>query len=140
MKMLIIRSGANQHQTIGTGTILNNLGRKIFEFKTLELPFLNNKVGISCIPPGYYKVEKRQSDKFGSHFHIKDVAGRSMILIHIGNYHRNTSGCILVGSEHRYLDSDNCLDVINSRGTMKKLIDIMPSNFILTITDYVSNS
>lgn len=139
MTMLINRSGANQHQTIGTGSVFNNLGRKIFEFKTLELPFLNNKVGISCIPPGYYKVEKRQSVRFGSHFHIKDVAGRSMILIHIGNYHRNTSGCILVGSEHRHLDSDHCLDVINSRGTMKKLLDITPSNFILTITDSVSN-
>lgn len=139
MTMLINRSGANQHQTIGTGSVFNNLGRKIFEFKTLELPFLNNKVGISCIPSGYYKVEKRQSVRFGSHFHIKDVAGRSMILIHIGNYHRNTSGCILVGSEHRHLDSDNCLDVINSRGTMKKLLDITPSNFILTITDSVSN-
>lgn len=139
MKMLIIRSGANQHQTIGTGLIFDNLGRMLFEFQTLELPFLNNKVGISCIPIGNYKVEKRQSDRFGSHFHVKDVAGRSMILIHLGNYHANSSGCILVGSGHKYLDNDSCLDVIDSRLTMKKLVDIMPSNFDLTITYFISN-
>ena len=138
MKMLIIRSGANQHQTIGTGLIFDNLGRMLFEFQTLELPFLDNKVGISCIPFGNYKVEKRQNDRFGSHFHVKDVEGRSMILIHLGNYHRNTSGCILVGSEHKYLDTDNCLDVVDSRITMKKLVEIMPSNFDLTITDFIS--
>ena len=139
MKMLIIRSAANQHQTIGTGLIFDNLGRLLFEFQTIELPFLHNKVGISCIPSGNYKVVKRQSDRFGNHFHVKDVAGRSMILIHLGNYHRNSSGCILVGSEHKYLDNDNCLDVIDSRLTMKKLVDIMPSNFDLTITDFISN-
>lgn len=139
MKMLIIRSGANQHQTIGTGLIFDNLGRMLFEFQTLELPFLNNKVGVSCIPSGQYKVEKRQSERFGSHFLVKDVTGRSMILIHLGNYHRNTSGCILVGSEHKYLDSDNCLDVIESRITMKKLVEILPTNFELTITDFINN-
>ena len=139
MVMLIIRSGANQHQTIGTGLIFDNLGRMLFEFRTIEMPFLNNKVGISCIPSGNYKVEKRQSDRFGSHFHVKDVAGRSMILIHLGNYHRNTSGCILVGSEHKYLDNDNCLDLTDSLLTMKKLVEIMPTNFELTITDFIKN-
>ena len=139
MKMLIIRSGANQHQTIGTGLIFDNLGRMLFEFQTLELPFLNNITRVSCNPFGKYKVEKRQSDRFGCHFHVKDVTGRSMILIHLGNYHRNTSGCILVGSEHKYLDNDNCLDVIDSRLTMQKIVDIMPSNFALTITDFINN-
>ena len=139
MKMLIIRSGANQHQTIGTGLIFDNLGRMLFEFQTIELPYLNNKVGISCIPFGKYKVEKRQSNRFGCHFHVKEVSGRSMILIHLGNYHSNTSGCILVGSGHKHLDNDNCLDVIDSRLTMKKLVDIMPSNFDLTITDFINN-
>ena len=140
MRMLIIRSAMNQHQTIGTGLVFDNLGRMLFEFQTLELPFLQNKKGESSIPAGKYQIEKRQSDRFGSHFHVKDVAGRSMILIHLGNYHRNTSGCILVGSEHKYLDNDNCLDVIDSRLTMKKLVDIMPSNFDLEIVEIEVNN
>ena len=137
--MLIIRSAMNQHQTIGTGLIFDNLGRMLFEFQTLELPFLQNKKGVSCIPSGKYQIEKRQSDKFGSHFHVKDVEGRSMILIHLGNYHSNTSGCILVGSEHKYLDNDNCLDVVDSRMTMKKLVEIMPTRFQLVVIDHFSN-
>lgn len=140
MRMLIIRSAMNQDQTIGTGLAFDNLGRMLFEFQTLELPFLQNAKGISSIPEGRYIVEKRQSERFGSHFHVKDVQERSMILIHIGNYHRNTSGCILVGSEHKYLDKDHCLDVVDSRTTMKKLVEIFPTRFALTIINYYSKN
>ena len=139
MRMLIIRSAQNQHQTIGTGLAFDTLGRMCFEFQTLELPFLQNKKGVSSIPAGKYLVEKRQSDRFGCHFHVKDVDNRSMILIHLGNYHTNTSGCILVGSEHKYLNTDSCLDVVDSRTTMKKLVEIFPSRFSLTIIEQYSN-
>ena len=55
--------------------------------------------------------------------------GRTAILIHNGNYRTNTKGCILVGSN--YIES--CNMVSNSRTTLKKLYDILPREFTLTI-------
>ena len=50
----------------------------------------------------YGCVEKRageQSPKFKyEHLWIKDVPNRSYILFHIGNYPKNTKGCILIGN------------------------------------------
>ena len=133
MEMIIIRTAETKHQTIGQGMLIDKSGQKNFDFCTLELPFLGNQSLISCIPLGSYKVEKRRSEKFGTHFHILDVQDRTLILIHVGNYHRNSTGCILVGSEHKYLNKDSELDVANSLETMKKLLELLPATFNLTI-------
>ena len=51
-----------------------------------------------CIPAGRYKVEMYPSGKFHALRPILlNVPHRSGILIHEGNYPRNTQGCILVG-------------------------------------------
>ena len=140
MKMLVIRTTHNDFQTIGTGLIFDNLGRMLFDFRTLELAYRNNMREISSIPAGKYRVEKRNSVKYGSHFHILGVSNRTLILIHVGNYHINTKGCILVGSEYKYLDTDKNLDVANSLQTMKKLNDILPLNFDLEIVEIKVNN
>ena len=100
---------------------------------TLELPYVNNERNISCIPTGNYCVSKRNSPKYGDHFIIKDVPGRSYILIHHGNYHTDIRGCVLVGSAFKDINLDGQTDVINSKGTMKKLLDILPNEFDLII-------
>lgn len=72
---------------------------------TLELPYLNNRPNVSCIPEGKYKAVLTQ-DRY-SHsgmaipltLEVLDVPGRSGILFHIGNYLQDTQGCILVGME-----------------------------------------
>lgn len=74
-------------------------------FHTLELPWLNNETGKSCIPPGTYKMEMRDSPKFGPVYEVKGVPNRSAILIHAGNTAGNADrglksdvqGCILLG-------------------------------------------
>lgn len=74
-------------------------------FHTLELPWLNNETGKSCIPPGTYKAEMRDSPKFGPVYEVKGVPNRSAILIHAGNTAGNVDrglksdvqGCILLG-------------------------------------------
>lgn len=74
-------------------------------FHTLELPWLNNETGKSCIPPGTYKAEMRDSPKFGTVYEVKGVPNRSAILIHAGNTAGNVDrglksdvqGCILLG-------------------------------------------
>lgn len=140
MKMLIIRTAQNDFQTIGTGLILDNSGQTLFDFRTLELAFRNNMREISSIPSGKYRVEKRTSVKYGSHFHVLGVSGRTLILIHVGNYHINTKGCILVGREHKHLNTDKNLDVANSLQTMKKLNTILPLNFDLEIVEIKVNN
>lgn len=72
---------------------------------TIELPWIENKPRISCIPPGTYRCEIKQSPKFGASYEVKNVPGRSAILIHAGNSAGNVEkgmkadslGCILLG-------------------------------------------
>ena len=64
---------------------------------TLEPPDKNNKRNISCIPYGSYGCKPYSSRRFPDVWKICDVPNRSYILIHAGNYVRNTKGCVLVG-------------------------------------------
>ena len=62
---------------------------------SIELPWQNNEPQISCIPEGTYPVEKRYSQKFKWHLHLKDVPGRALILIHPANKAlKELRGCI----------------------------------------------
>ncbi len=63
--------------------------------ESIELPWRQNQVGISCIPEGEYVVLPRSSPKYGAHFSLQDVPGRSMILIHPANFAlTELRGCI----------------------------------------------
>lgn len=63
--------------------------------KTIELPWKQNALRVSCIPEGRYRVLDRFSAKFGRHFHIVDVPNRSFILIHpANNALKELAGCI----------------------------------------------
>ncbi len=64
---------------------------------TLELPWLDNQTNVSCIPQGIYNVSPYSSAKYPNVFEICSVPNRTAILIHIGNYTKDTRGCILVG-------------------------------------------
>jgi len=67
--------------------------------KTLELPWRDNQHGISCIPPGSYTAKRRFSAKHGyALFGIEGVPDRSDIEIHVGNFPKDSLGCVLVGS------------------------------------------
>lgn len=90
---------------------------------TLELPDKNNKVGASCIPTGTYKVVRHDSPKFGACFWIKDVPGRSEILIHPANFTRQLRGCISVGMDQKDIDNDGIIDNTRSKLAMSKLLD-----------------
>ena len=134
MKMLISRYIDTDKQTIGNGFLLSIPDNYIrYEFRTLELSYKANKRSISCIPCGKYKVVKRQSKKYGNHFHILNVPNRSYILIHNGNYNHQTKGCVLVGNDLAYLNADNKIDVINSKKTLKTLYSKLPNEFDLEI-------
>ena len=62
---------------------------------TIELPWLNNETGVSCIPEGVYELTKNHSDHLGKTLLVNKVPGRSEILIHAANNARKElRGCI----------------------------------------------
>tara|TARA_R100001460_G_scaffold25765_1_gene51918 strand:- start:8748 stop:9152 length:405 start_codon:yes stop_codon:yes gene_type:complete len=66
-------------------------------FYSVERPWLDNRVGVSCIPTGVYEMGWRESPRFGETWHIKDVPDRTYILIHVANFARDVEGCIGLG-------------------------------------------
>lgn len=100
----------------------------VFSCKTLELPWRSNKRNISRIPSGVYDVSRRHSDTYGDHWHIKNVYKRDLILIHNGNYHRDTEGCVCVGRDHHDINNDGYLDTTSSVATLHNLNNSIPVN------------
>ncbi|SFU77068.1 hypothetical protein SAMN05216480_12312 [Pustulibacterium marinum] len=135
VKLLIERFSHEEKQTIGNMFALTELNNVVKKLACLELPWLQNQPEVSCIPAKTYKVKRRWSKTFGDHFHITDVEGRTWILIHIGNYHTEIKGCVLVGLEHDYVNKDNIIDVKDSGKAMKWLLENMPEEFELEIVN-----
>lgn len=132
-RIVLKRTKYEDKQTLGQASVMDDKSI-VYSFLTLELAWKDNKKRESCIPPGTYDVAKRNSPKYGDHFHILNVPERDMILIHTGNYHSDILGCILPGDSYRDLNKDGYLDVLNSKATMTRLNDLMPDKFKIEIT------
>ena len=112
--------------------------------KMLELPWLENKRGISCIPPGRYEVDylpRSARGKYKDVYHVRSVPGRSGILLHLGNWAGNealgfktdSDGCLLPCMGYTV---DNKRQVIgyDSKTALQTLHDVTGrKNFILEI-------
>jgi len=127
LKAKLTRFEQSNKQILGELSIGNDI------FKTLELPWRDNKKEISCIPTGRYRCIKRYSKKYGYHFEVINVNGRFSILIHAGNYYYHTLGCILIGLEHKDINKDGLKDVIGSTKALKMLYDKYNSGFELEV-------
>lgn len=132
MNAILIRTTDDGKQTLGS-LQLYEAGKELFRCVTLELAWKDNKANLSCIPKGFYVVKQYISQKFGRCFKILNVLGRSDILIHAGNFNRDTHGCILVGAKIVDLDKDTTPDVSNSAATLKRLLEITDNTFELQI-------
>lgn len=64
---------------------------------TLECPWRENQVFVSCIPDGSYPLQGFDSPEHPGCWVITPVPGRTGILIHVGNEVKDTQGCILIG-------------------------------------------
>lgn len=133
--IILDRVRDNGIQTIGRGYALVNGSTKL-EFVTLEPSWVLNMPYISCAPCDTYDVVKRHSSKYGDHFKLLNVPGRSYMLIHTLNFFKDTEGCIGVGNRFKLLPGDEYVDVINSQNTMGQLNEIMPERFQLTIKEH----
>ena len=130
VNLLIIRETFTDKSTIGN-LYLN--GEWLCD--TLELPYLDNQRSISCIPAGEYKVRLRTAKESSSrdylHLLVQDVKGRSYILVHIGNFPKDTRGCILVGigrEQDRVKNSTLAMDLL-----MKEILNLGGTNINLII-------
>lgn len=105
MKILVNRSFQSENTTISS--ILVDGEHQCFG---LENPANYPKIaGKTRIPDGTYRVglrtvggkHKRYAELYPNWhrgmLHIRDVPNFQYVLIHIGNYHRDTDGCLLVG-------------------------------------------
>lgn len=122
MKLPVIklhRHTQNTTQTLGSCVIkIDSL--LMFACVTLERGWLNNKRNVSCIPIGTYKIVLEYSNKFDMLlWEIKGVPNRSETKFHAANYFKQLQGCIAPGRRLKFINSDNYLDVTNSKSTLK---------------------
>jgi hypothetical protein len=76
-----------------------------YPYKTIELPWRDNKQFLSCIPAGEYQCDWAARPDGGWCYHVNGVAGRTAILIHAANlggdvtlgYKSDLEGCIGLG-------------------------------------------
>ena len=128
MNIFILRMEKSLNETLGVLVVDNN----IFSY-TLELPYRDNQRNVSCIPSGEYDCEYINSPKFGYVPEVKNVEGRSNILIHTGNTKNDILGCILLGNKVGYLRDDRA--VLESRNAFNKFKEKVTDNFKLYVLD-----
>lgn len=95
MELLLTRKWPSSNSTIGTLQIDG-----VNECFTLELPLNggDNAPNTSAILPGRYRILMSNSPHFGRDMpHLQDVPGRTYVMIHWGDYPKDTDGCIIVG-------------------------------------------
>jgi hypothetical protein len=130
VNLLIIRDTFTDKSTIGK-LFLN--GEMFCD--TLELPYLDNQRRISCIPEGEYPVRIRLPRESATrdymHLLVKDVPNRDYILFHIGNFPRDTKGCVLVAQSRKQdavYNSTLAMDLL-----MKEILNLGGTNINLII-------
>ncbi len=96
---------------------------------SLEPPWKDNKMDVSCIPAGKYRAELIDSEHHGKAYCLRKVPDRSEILIHPGNWKEDTLGCILVGESNEVIYSDRYPKgkpgISNSRVTYGKMMKVL---------------
>ena len=129
------RSFKNEYQTLSHFVVFDIKYNALFWGKSLELPFRNNNIRVSCIPLGHYNGIKSVSARNGNVLNILNVVGRTNIQVHKGNFYNNSTGCILVGEEYAYINGDANLDITHSKYTMNELFLVMAGSFDVYIMD-----
>ena len=93
----------------------------------IELPYLDNRVDVSCILPGIYDFQKIVRSDGSEAIEILNVPNRTHILAHSGNYMKDTLGCILPNISYSYTKETRTPYGITSRPQIKQLMRALPS-------------
>lgn len=141
MHRLDVRRMADHGQAYGTFSAWDVDGRPFCY--GVELPWNDNRRGLSCIPPGEYLAELYDSPAHGLVYQLIDVPGRSNIQIHAANFGdlrdkdgdgdregNQLEGCLAPGDDIAVIadqrDSNRPkLGVTNSRNTLRRFMAAM---------------
>lgn len=129
----IFRTIKTPKNVLGFGTLTDKNNKILFNFVSLELPYLENKKQISCVPAGTYRAYKTKSPSKGNVLYIQNVSGRSSILVHVGNYSKDTKGCILVGKNIDFSEGINEHFITSSKITMDKILELCENELFIKI-------
>lgn len=105
----------------------------LFTLSTLEQEWNNNETSNSCIPFGFYIVKPYKRPNGDMAFILEGTSPRTYILIHKGNLHTHTEGCILVGLTFDDINNDGLYDVVSSGDAMDKLLDACKNEKVISI-------
>lgn len=125
----LIRAWQDHRVTLGMIKIVDADHRPLY---TLENPWMHNEPNVSCIPPGEYVCTPYSGTHYKNVYKLCHVPGRTDILIHWGNWEKNTQGCILLGTGSGIMKDEpavsNSMEAVNLfRGIIGK------EDFILRI-------
>ena len=134
IQVQLIRTIDNGVETTGK---LYITGDQHFACDTLERTYANNQRGISCIPAGKYICVKKDATEAipYQHVSITNIPNRSGVAIHSGNHFFHSKGCILVGLMGKDINKDGQVDILQSRDTFIKLMNVLTDEFTLSITE-----
>jgi len=119
---------------------VNPAGKIVSSYAALELPWQNNQRMVSSIPEGEYPIVLEYSPKFKTNlWELYGVENRSEAKIHVANFTKELNGCIGIGTDHKDINGDGIIDLINSKKALDKLhkdlIDV--SSTTIKIISYV---
>lgn len=133
-RIVITRDRLNINGCFGVLELFDYDGELLFECYTLE----RLKEGLESnknlrIPPDKYNTLWHKSPRFKRfllNLYSEKVPVTRRILIHVGNYLKNTNGCILVGlgrSDEMVTNSIKCLNELH-RYIMHKEVEVVIEN------------
>jgi Family of unknown function (DUF5675) len=128
IQVIMKRAWEDGRATIGMLTVVGVKHDPIFTLENPKRPTTKD----DRTPAGFYKCEPYSSKKHPDVYILKDVPGRTYILFHVGNYERDTLGCILLGSSAGMAKGEPA--VLNSVDAFKRFRQIIGKKpFDLTI-------
>ena len=118
MKLKLTRIEHDNKEVIGILTIHDDSGKLLMVASTLE-PIYGNNPKIAL---GKHELIKYFSPHWQTNlwkFNNPNERDR-YFEIHIGNYVKDSDGCLLIGNGFANINSDREIDIINSKGTFKR--------------------
>ena len=135
-KVHLIRTQYSKDNTLGILEVEDKYNA-VYVCNTLELPWRKNQRGISCVPPGSYRLVYEYSPKFKRMlWELKGVPGRSECKFHTANYVHQLNGCIAPGVHYIDMDGNGVLDITNSAKALDGLHEALKDITETIITIY----
>lgn len=137
MHLKVIRIQQGKNSTLSE-IYLNN---QFICYGLEDIPREKKIPGSTCIPAGRYKLGFNRDGGMNGNYYdrypkmhrgmieIKDIPGFSYVYIHIGNTHKETAGCLLVGTQYVFEQGDYRLE--QSITAYKKLYPLLVELMVL---------